>query len=115
MPQKRSLSDYGRLAVYYLGWVTLYLLLFVSIFALYIKIDSALTHTQLDRGYVVRKCYDDGHYWYSSYVFGDYSITKRHGGEAYFYIEVRDGSKSDYWHVSLEEYDALSVGDYIMR
>lgn len=112
---KYSLSDIGHKAVYYLGWATVFVLAFVLIFTVYVKIDSAISHQHINRGVVTNKCYDDGHYWYSSYVFGDYSITKRNGGEAYFYIAVSDGDTQDFWKVSADEWDSLSIGDYVHR
>lgn len=111
------LGYYTHRAVYFIGWVAVFLIMVTLLLVGYGKIESALSHQQLNKGYVVAKCYDDGHYWYSSWVLGDISITKRYGGEAYFYIQVRDddSTKTDFWKVDLDEFDKLSVGDYVHR
>ena len=115
MNRKYSPSDICHKAIYCLGLVTVFALAFVLVFTAYIKIDSMISHQHINHGVVTKKCYEDGHYWYSSYVFGEYSITKRNGGEAYFYIAVTDGDKQDFWKVSEEEWDALSIGDCVHR
>ena len=101
--------------IYRIGCVTVFVLAVVALMFGFNMIDQHLHHQNLRQGYVVSKNHDDGHYWYSSWVVGDYSITKRHGGEPYFYIEVRDGEAVDYWKVSQECWEELEIGDFIGR
>ena len=115
MRRKYSLSDYCHIAVYYLGCVTLVVLAVILILSAYIKIDSAISHQHINRGYVINKSYDDGHYWYSTYTFGNYSITRRNGGEAEFFIEVQNNDVREFWVVTEDEWAELSIGDYIAR
>lgn len=101
--------------VYRIGCVTVFVLAVVALMFGFDVIDQHLHHQSLRHGYVVSKNHDDGSYWYSSWEIGDYSITKRHGGEPYYYIEVVDGEKVDYWKVSQERWEELEIGDYIGR
>ena len=101
--------------IYAIGCATLVVLVVLAVFAGFDLIDQHINHQELRRGYVISKSHDDGHYWYSSWEIGDYSITKRHGGQAYYFVEVQDGDEIDFWRVSQERWDALKIGDYILR
>ena len=100
---------------YYTGVATLAILIFALAFFGCIKVDQMAHSQNLRQGYVVNKSYGDGHYWYTSWTFGDYSLTKRNGGAESYYIEVSDGSKTDFWTVGEEEWENLSVGDYVIK
>ena len=82
--------------------------------AIVIGFDRIEIH-KLNYGYVTDKYMDDGHYWYSTISYGNYSITRRRGGEEKYYITVEYEGETDYWTISEEEWNELSVGDYIRR
>jgi len=115
MSVRRRFHDYVMITVYYLGWFAVVLLVMVAVMFAACKIDQYASHTHLNRGYVTEKFVDGEHYWYSSWVFGDISITRRHGGEKAYCITVQDGDAMDYWTVSEGEWNKLNIGDYIGR
>lgn len=115
MNHKYSLPDYCKLAVYYVGWAASLLVVLALIFAGIIKIGSAIANPHLSKGYVTAKAYNDGHYWYSTYTLGDFTINKRHGGEPFFYITVSDGNTNDFWTIPEEQWELVNVGQYVTR
>lgn len=80
------------------------------------KVEQAAAYPPVYEGKIVAFSYDDGHTTYSSYTFGDWSITKTHrkDGES-FYIGVSDGEHTDYWEVSREQYNEFQMDDYVTR
>ena len=108
-----------RKCVYLVGCMTLALITLVVMMSIYTKIDSALTQNRsmrhISQGYVEKKCYNNTDFWYSTWTIGKYSITKRNGGSEEYYIKVVDGENTDFWTVSEEEWNLLSVGDYVKK
>ena len=97
------------------GWiVTIVILVIAGCYGLG-AIEQAIRNPKLDHGIVTNKAYNDGHYWYSSVCIGDYSISKRYGGESYYYVTVSDGAHDDFWTVTEDEWVELRVGDYVQR
>ncbi len=101
--------------IYGLGCATLVLLMAVALIVGYDRIDAKISHQKLNHGYVVEKYMDGDRYWYSSWVFGDIAVTRRHGGTPTYCITVQDGDEKDYWNIPEDEWATLSVGDYVGR
>ena len=115
MSIRKRFRDYVMITVYYLGWFTVAVFVFAAVMFAACKVDQYTSHAHLNRGYVTEKYIDGEHYWYSSWVFGDLSITRRHGGERAYCITVQDGETKDYWTISEEQWQSLNIGDYIGR
>ena len=79
------------LADFFLSMASSGLVLLLALLFAFIKIDAATSHQHLSHGYVTEKYIDDGHYWYSSWTFGNYTISKRHGGSASYCVTIEDG------------------------
>jgi hypothetical protein len=115
MSVRQRIHDYVTITVYYLGWFTVALLLVFAVMFAACKIEQHTSHSRINRGYVTEKFVDGEHYWYSSWVFGDLSITRRHGGDKAYCITVQDGDAKECWTVTEDEWNTLNIGDYIGR
>ena len=79
------------------------------------KIERLISDPPLYSGTVRTKCYYDGHPYKSITRIGSLTFTKRYQYDPYFYVEVVNGDHSDFWKVSEEEWERLSVGQRISR
>lgn len=119
--------EFVRRIAYWVDWVSYYLIMATGTLTVGLalaasalvgiaKIEQAAAYPPVYEGTIVAFSYDDGHTTYSSYTFGDWSITKAHrkDGEA-FYIGVSDGEHTDYWEVSREQYSEFQMDEYVTR
>ena len=115
MNTKQRLHNCIMTTVNCIGWFTVCLLMLAGVMLVCAKIDQHTAHNHLSHGYITEKYVDDGHYWYSSWSFGDYSITRQHGGKQEYRVTVKDGDTTDYWTIPEEQWQRVNIGDYIGR
>lgn len=100
----------------FFSYVFIVIVMFVFMMIGYVQIDSLMSRQTINEGFVLNKGYDDGSYYYSTWVFGNYSISKRNGGMERFYVEVvNDKDVHDYWTVDEEVWNHVSIGDYLRK
>ena len=104
-----------ELVLRWVGIVVLFLIAFVLLFSLIVAVDRMITYPTLFSGVVTNKCYYDGHPYSSSWTFGSFSFTKRYKPDPYYYIVVMKGEKQDFWKVTEEEWDQITIGQTISR
>lgn len=112
---KKGFSFWFDRFVYGIGFVTLVVALAILGLIGFSKIEYALANRPVNQGVVMNKAYYDGHEWYSMWTFGDYSISKKCGGEPYFYVNVSDGKNDDFWTVTEEQWMEMQIGDFVTR
>ena len=81
------------------------------------KLEYLIANPPLRHGTVTSFGYDDGHTWYSDWVFGRYTFRKAYGdGKEHFYVFVADGKgHEDCWEISREDQYILEIGQEISR
>lgn len=117
MPEDKRQSGILDVALRTVGALTMFVLVFIAVFACTARIEYTIANPSLHSGTVTAKSYDDGHAWYSEYVIGRYSLRERHGdGMEHFHIEVTDTrGRTDWWEVSEKLYHELEIGRSITR
>lgn len=99
-----------------LGALTLMVFIVFSMVLLIGKIDDRIQNPPIQSGTVTGFVYDDGHPWYSDYVFGKYTFREKHGdGKKHYYVAVENNGNDDIWEIDQETYQTLEVGQTVSR
>ena len=106
---------YVRRFVYCFGWISLCLTLVIAGLFGFASIERALTEKHVNAGVITNKAYNNGDVYESRWTFGDYTLSKKCGGQSYFYVTVSDGVYEDFWTVTQDEWQKLKIGDYVSR
>ena len=115
MSIKQRIRDYVMITVYFLGWLFVALLLILAVTFVVLKVDEHTDHLKLTSGQVTEKFAVHDHYWYSTWTFGDISVTKRNGGGKAYVVTVTNGDETDYWTLPEERWQSVNIGEYIGR
>lgn len=78
-------------------------------------VSFCMAEPGIGSGTVTAKRYDDGHIWYVDFRIGDLIIREERGGRERWLITVSDGTRTDDWEVSVEDYDRTRIGDSVTR
>lgn len=123
-PENRSklaaFSDWFNRVTYYaiciIGTLTLSTILAILVLWGFFSAKNALDNPPVYSGTVTAVRYDDGHPWYSSYVFGDWKITRTHSSdhESYWML-VDDGRHTEWWEIDLDQYCDIQIGAQVSK